>query len=171
MNPAQLVPEHFAAYRPLARNIAVVNLDILREMPLSFVPLLLAEVAAYDWKFPAERQEIDAQFAFMRTLPPERRRAAMARFQQLKLSPALENVDWVNTPREFSEQLSAHLWTTSQVADFRVAAVEFLDAVRAAIPPPAPVVPRLSVVVVGQGVTTSKYPLFRKLRSRGTYFI
>jgi hypothetical protein len=170
MNPAQLTPEHFAAYRPLARKVAIANLDILRELPLSFVPLLLGEVAAYDWKFPAERQEIDAQFAFMRTLPPDRRRETMARFQQLQLSPALEQVDWVNTPREFSEQLSAHLWTTSQVADFRTAAVEFLDAVRTAIPPPAPVIPRLSVVIVGQGVTASSYPLFRRLRSRGTYF-
>jgi hypothetical protein len=170
MNPAQLASEHFVSYRPLARNIATDNLDILRQLPLSFVPLLLVEVIAYDSKFPAERQEIDAQFAFMRGQSPERRRAVMAGFHQLSLSPALENVDWVNTPREFSEQLSAHLWTTNQVAAFRAAAIEFLNTVRAAIPPPTPAIPRLSIVVVGQGVTRSSFPLFRKLRPHGTYF-
>ncbi len=170
MQPAQLAPELFASYRPLARKVATSNLDILREMPLSFVPLLLAEVIAYDSRFPAERQEVDAQFTFMRALSPQRRKEVMARFQQLRLSPALEQVDWVKAPGEFSEQLSAHLWTTGQVADFRVAAIEFLNSVRAAIPPPLPPVPRLTVVVIGQGVTKNSYPLFRKLRSHGTYF-
>ena len=170
MQPAQLAPEHFASYRPLARAVATGNLDLLREMPLSFVPLLLAEVIAYDSKFPAERREIDAQFAFMRALQPERRKEAMARFQQLRLSPALEAVDWVGTPGEFSEQLSSHLWTTDQVAGFRAAAVEFLEAVRAALPPPPPAVPRLTIVVVGQGVAKSSFSLFRKLRPQGTFF-
>ena len=65
----------------------------------------------------------------------------MARFERLTLARELEEVDWVGHPGEFSERLSAHLWTTSQIADFRTAAVEFLNAVRAAIPPPEPVDP------------------------------
>ncbi len=170
MQPAQLAPEHFIAYRPLARTVALNNLDLLRVLPLSFVPLLLAEVIAYDSKFPAERQEVDAQFAFLRALSPQRRSDVMARFRRLSLSPALEEVDWVRAPGEFSERLSAHLWTTSQVADFRAAAVEFLDTVRAAIPPGAPAIPRLTIVVVGQGVTKNTYPVFRKLRPHGTYY-
>jgi hypothetical protein len=170
MQPAELATEHFATYPPLAREVAVRNLEILRQLPLAFVPLLLAEVIAYDSKFPAERREVDAQFAFMGALSPQRRKEVMARFERLILSRALEEVDWVRHPGEFSERLSAHLWTTSQVADFRTAAVEFLDTVRAAIPPPEPLIPRLSVVVLGQGVTESSYPLFRKLRRQGTYF-
>ena len=35
---------------------------------------------------------------------------------------------------------------------------------------PTPVIPRLSVVVIGQGVTENSYRLFGKLRQRGTYF-
>jgi hypothetical protein len=66
--------------------------------------------------------------------------------------------------------LSAHLWTTNQIAEFRTAAVEFLNAVRAAIPPPGPAIPRLGVVVLGQGVAANTHPLFRKLRPRGTYY-
>ena len=46
------------------------GLEVLRQLPLSFVPLLLGEVIAYDSKFPAERQEVDAQFTFMSALSP-----------------------------------------------------------------------------------------------------
>jgi hypothetical protein len=170
MTPAELRPEHFAAYPPLGRQIAVRNLDVLRRLPLAFVPLLLREVIAYDWKFPAERQEVDAQFAYMSALPQAQLTRAMAAFDQLTLSPALTEVGWVRSPAEFSEQLSAHLWSTGQVASFRLAAIEFLNAVRAAIPPPMPATPRLGIVVVGQGVAANRYQLFRKLRRHGTYF-
>src|SRR5687768_1067000 len=170
MVPADLNPEHFASYPPLARQVATRNLDVLRELPLSFLPLLLAELVEYDVKFPAERFEVDAQLTFMRARTPQRRREAMSRFDRLRLSPELESIDWVQTPATFSERLAAHLWTTAQVAEFRTAAVEFLDVVRAEIPPPPPVVPRFVAVVIGQGVEKNSYPLFRKLRPQGTYF-
>jgi hypothetical protein len=170
MQPSQLTAEHFVAYPPLARQVAVRGLDVLRRLPLSFVPLLLAEVIAYDSKFPAERQEVDAQFSFMSALSPPRLKEVMARFERLSLARELEEVDWVGHPGEFSERLSAHLWTTSQIADFRSAAVEFLNAVRAAIPPPEPAAPRLTIVVIGRDAKDNGYPLFRKLRPHGTYF-
>ena len=170
MQPSQLTAEHFVAYPPLARQVATRGLDVLRRLPLSFVPLLLGEVIAYDSKFPAERQEVDAQFSFMSALSLPRLKEVMARFERLSLARELEEVDWVGRPGEFSERLSAHLWTTSQIADFRTAAVEFLNAVRSAIPPPEPAVPRLTIVVIGRDAKESSYPLFRKLRPHGTYF-
>jgi hypothetical protein len=170
MQPSQLTAEHFAAYPPLARQVATRGLDVLRRLPLSFVPLLLGEVIAYDSRFPAERQEVDAQFSFMSALSLPRLKEVMSRFERLSLARELEEIDWVGRPGEFSERLSAHLWTTSQVADFREAAVEFLNAVRAAIPPPGPAVPRLTVVVIGRDARESSYSLFRKLRPHGTYF-
>jgi len=170
MQPAQLTAEHFAAYPPEARQVATRGLDVLRRLPLSFVPLLLAEVAAYDSKFPAERQEVDAQFSFMSALSLPRLKEVMSRFERLSLPRELEEVDWVGRPGEFSERLSAHLWTTNQIADFRTAAVEFLNTVRSAIPPPEPAVPRLSIVVIGREAKESSDPLFRKLRPHGTYF-
>ena len=170
MQPSQLTAEHFVAYPPLARQVAIRGLDVLRRLPLSFVPLLLGEVIAYDSKFPAERQEVDAQFAFMSGLSPSRQKEVMARFERLTLARELEEVDWVGRPGEFSERLSAHLWTTSQIADFRAAAVEFLNAVRSAIPPPKPAAPRLTIVVIGRDAKENGYPLFRKLRPHGTYF-
>jgi hypothetical protein len=145
-------------------------LEVLRQLPLSFVPLLLREVIAYDWKFPAERHEVDAQFTYLGSLSPELLKQVMAGFERVTLSPALEDVDWVRSPDQFSEQLSAHLWTTQQVATFRTAAVEFVKAVRGAIPPPRPAIPRVGIVVLGQGVAENGYRLFRRLRPRGTYF-
>jgi len=44
--------------------VAVNNLELLRRLPLSFVPLLLRELIEYDWNFPAERQELNAQFVY-----------------------------------------------------------------------------------------------------------
>lgn len=170
MLPADLRAEHFVSYPPLARAVAIRGLDILRELPLGFVPLLLGELIAYDVKFPAERLEIDAQFGFLRSLAAEARRSVMSRFARLRLSRELEAVEWVTAPEEFSERLSAHLWSTGQIADFRGAAIEFLNAVRQRHPPPQPAVPRLVMAVVGQGVRENAYPLFRKLRARGTYF-
>jgi hypothetical protein len=170
MYPRQLTAEHFASYPPLARQVAARGLEVLRRLPLSFVPLLLQEVMEYDWKFPAERQEVDAQFAYMSSLSREQLTQVMAAFDRLTLSAELERLDWVRTPGAFSERLSAHLWTTGQIASFRSAAVDFLAAVRTAIPPPGPAIPRLGIVVVGQGVTESRHRLFRKLRPRGTYF-
>jgi hypothetical protein len=170
MQPAQLKPEYFSSYPPLGRQVAVRGIELLRKLPLSFEPLLLREVIAYDWKFPPERQEVDAQFSYLSGLPPERLNEVMQRFAALQLSPQMEQTDWVNSPTEFSEQLSAHLWTTNQIAAFRVAAVDLLNAVHAAVPPPAPAIPRVGIVVLGEGVTENNYRLFRKLRSHGTYF-
>jgi hypothetical protein len=170
MHPRQLTTDDFASYPPRARDVAARGLDVLRRLPLSFVPLLLQEVIEYDWKFPAEQEEVDAQFTYLRSLSPAQFTHVMAAFDRLTLSPELERLEWVRTPGAFAERLSAHLWTSGQVASFRSAAVGFLAAVRAVIPPPGPAMPRLTIVVVGQGVTDGKYQLFRKLRPRGTYF-
>lgn len=170
MQPAQLEPKHFAAYPRLARQVAIDDIELLRQLPLSFLALLLRELKAYDWKFPAERREIDAQLTYLGALSRKRRDDVMRRFAQLKLSPELVEMDWVGSPGEFSEQLSAHLWTTRQIASFRAAAVGFLDAVRATVPAQPPEMPRLGISVVGRGVEQTSHPLFRKLRPHGTYF-
>lgn len=169
MLPAQLKPGHFAGYPEKARQLAVNNLELLRRLPLSYVPLLLREVIAYDWKFPAERQELDAQFVYLGALPQERLRRVMAPFEAITLSPDLERFDWIKDPGVFSERLSAHLWATHQINSFRTAAIEFMNAFRAAAPQSSPPMPLLTIVAIGQGVTENRYPLFRKLRRHGLY--
>jgi hypothetical protein len=170
MQPAQLNPEDFSSYPPLGQEVAVRGIGVLRRLPLSYVPLLLREVIAYDWRFPPERQEVDAQFSFLVGLSPERMQQVMRGFAALQLSPEMERIDWVNSPGDFSEHLSAELWATGQIAAFRSAAIEFLNTVHADFPPSRPDIPRLGIVVLGEGVGQNSYRLFRKLRSRGTYF-
>ncbi len=170
MRPSTLDAEHFGQYPPLARQVAVANIVLLREMPLAFVPLLLRELIRYDWNFPAERAEMDAQFKYLSALSQEQRAAEFRPFAQLRLTTELEELDWVNDPTGFSERLSAYLWTSHQMDAFRAASVDYVDKLHAATPQRELPVYRMSIVIVGEGVAENARPLFRKLRPHGVYF-
>jgi hypothetical protein len=170
MLPAQLVPENFTAYPPEAKRRASSHLPLLRRLPLSFVPLLLRELIVFDWKFPAERRDVDRQLEYLAALPADDFRRAMAAFAQLRLSPELERTDWVNSPATFSEQLTAHLWATHQIDSFRAAAVAYVRNSNSAVSDEALPTHRLGIVVLGQGTANNEYPLFRKLGPQGTHF-
>lgn len=170
MQPADLQAEQFGHYPPLGRRLAIQNLAILRELPLVFLPLLLKEVSTYDWKFPVERQELDSQFAYLRSLPPQQLIESMAAFAHIQAPSIPPEVDWVNYPQVFSEYLSAALWSNGQVDAFRAASIAYVNAYRHAQPPPTPPIPCLTMVVVGAGVNEASFPLFRKLRPHGVYY-
>jgi hypothetical protein len=170
VTPRQLAPSSFDTYPQLARQAALDHIDLLREMPIPFLALLLRELINWDWKFPAERKELDRQFAYLSSVSQEQRKLLFAPFASLKLSEQLEATDWINAPAAFSEQLSSHLWATHQIDSFHTAAVDFFAKVTAAVPEKPPPISRLAIVTFGQGVQANKYPLFRKLRPHGTYF-
>jgi len=170
MLPNQLAAESFRGYPADARRLATSHVALLRRLPLGFVPLLLREVIVYDWKFPAERREVERQFAYLTNLSPEQLTKAMAPFAELRLTEALARADWVNAPSVFTEQLTAHLWTTHQIDVFRSAAVDYVGKSSAALPEGPLPAHRVGIVVIGQGVRSSEYRLFRKLRPKGTYF-
>lgn len=170
MLPNQLKTEQFKGYPPQARQIATSRIELLRQLPLSFLPLLLRELIAYDWKFPAERRELDNQLVYLGSLSPEQIRESMARFAQLRLSPELEHVDWVDGPGRFSEQLTAHLWATHQIDAFRAASIEYVHKLNTASSQEPLSIPRLGIVTIGQGVAENKHPLFRKLSPHGVHF-
>ena len=168
--PQQLTPTNFEAYPPLAKQVAIDHLDLFHEMPTPFIALLLRELIAWDWKFPAERRELDRQFKYLRSVSQQQRKDLFAPFAALKLSEHLTSLDWVNAPAAFSEQLSAHLWSTHQIDTFRTAAVGFFAKVTAAIPDKPPSMNRIAMVAFGQSVHDNTYPLFRRMRPYGTYF-
>jgi hypothetical protein len=170
MLPDQLTPGSFTGYPPEARQLAIRQIAILQRLPLAFVPLLLRELIGYDWKFPSERADLGRQFAYLATLSPGPFQAVMLAFARLKLSRALEQTDWVNSPAVFSEQLSAHLWATHQIDTFRAAAVDYVQKASASAPDPPLPTHRLGLAVIGQGVAKNDYRLFRKLRPQGVYF-
>ena len=170
MLPNQLTPEQFNAYPPQARQLCVEHLPLLRQLPLAFLPLLLRELIVYDWKFPVERRDLTAQLAYLSAKSPAALQSMMSPFSGLRLSPKLEATDWPNHPGRFSEELTAHLWTTHQIDAFRAAAVDYIAKFDAAKPKETPATPRLGIVMIGQGVTANTYPLFEKLRHQGVYF-
>jgi len=171
MLPSDLKADSFKAYAPEARKLAVDNLAALRQLPLSFLPGMLREIIEYDYKFPAERRALDKEIANLRALSREQLQQWFQAFVQIKLAQNLERFDWVNSPAQFVEQLSSHLWTTHQLDAFRTAAIAYADRLRATVPQdPPPPISRLGIAVVGQGVSEYKEALFRKLRPHGAYF-
>jgi hypothetical protein len=170
MLPDQLTAGSFNGYPREARQLAIEQIALLQRLPLGFLPLLLRELIVYDWKFPAERVNLDRQFSYLGTLTAGQFQTAMSAFAQLKLAQELERTDWVNSPGVFSEQLSAHLWATHQIDTFRSAAVDYVQKVSASAPDPTLATHRMGIAVIGQGVAKSDYYLFRKLRPQGVYF-
>lgn len=170
MQPAELRSGHFANYPAQARRVATSNVELLSRLPLAFVPLLLREIIVYDWKFPAERQEIDGQFKYLESLPPSEVKRAMAGFAAIQIGPELAQFDWVNDPSGFSERLTAQLWSSQQISAFRTAATKFINAFHLAIPKAPPPMRRLAIVVIGDRVKNTNLELFQKLRPHGTIF-
>ena len=162
--------EWFNAYPPQPRQVARDFSGLSKTLPVAFVQLLMQQIEAYDWRFPIERREIDRQLAFLQSLPVAERRALLSGFDHLRLSPELASIDWSKSPDEYSEQLSAYLWSTHQIDAFHEAATKYLAKFHAANPPIQATAPRLGIAVIGKGVEKSSFPLFRKLRVHGTYF-
>ncbi len=170
MLPSELKAEQFSGYPPRARALATQNLGVFRQLPLSFLPGLLREAIDYDYKFPAERRSLDREVTNLAMLSAEERARWLQGFAKISLSAKLEQLDWVNQPAQFVEQLSAHLWTTHQLDAFRTAATDYADRLHTVVPAEEPAVPRLGITVIGQGVDSYDKPLFRKLRPHGAYF-
>jgi len=163
MLPRDLKPERFSGYPPEARKLVTSYIAVLQRLPLSFLPSLLREVIEYDYKFPAERRSLDRELSNLASLPAAQWQEWLGQFEQIKMSAALEKFDWVNSPAQFVEQLSSHLWTTHQQDAFRKAATEYGNRLHVAAPPENPPIPRIGIAVVGHGIAASDYPLFRRL--------
>ena len=175
MLPSELKAESFAGYPPEARKLATAHLAALQQLPLSFAPSLLREVIEYDYKFPAERASIDRELVNLSSLSSAQMKDWFQAFAEFSLSTKLEQLNWVDQPALFVEQLSAYLWSTHQLDAFRAAATDYGDRLRTAAPPAPVPVRRLGIAVIGQGVVSqgaasSTTQLFRNLRPHGTLF-
>lgn len=170
MQPGDLKPEHFDSYPLEARKIVVHYLPILRQLPLSFVPGLLRELVHYDFKFPAEQNAHARELEHLSSLSSSQLKEWFQGFAHILLSKPLEEFDWVKSPAQFVERLSAHLWSTHQLDSFRQTSNEYADRLRTAVPPEPPPIPRLGISVIGQGVSSYSEPLFKRLRAHGAYY-
>ncbi len=97
-------------------------------------------------------------------------RELMAPFAALELPAELDEIDWIEQPRRFNERLSASLWSTHQIDAYRDAAHRYEKRLADALQGKPPVLPRLVMVIVGNGVPQTNRVLFRKLRPQGVIF-
>ena len=167
MLPARLTVESFAGYPPQGRAFAVEHLAALQRLPLAFAALLLQRVAAYDWLFPAERRTLGDQFNWLQSLAPAEFTRLPGAFALPNLEQDLGDRDWVRSPREFTEALTAWLWSSHQIDRFTAVADACNAAWRQACPEPQPITSRLAIVVFGPDLEAPGYPLFRKLLPHG----
>jgi hypothetical protein len=170
MQPNELTPDSFKTYPTEARSLASRHVELLRQLPLSFLPLLLREVIAYDWKFPIERAELEKQIAFLQDQPEAQLQVVMTPFRKLTTSQELDALGWVNQPGQFSEHLSAYLWSTHQIDAFREASVNYIQLVNSSVKTSEPTAPRLGMVLIGQHAEGAHYQLFRYLKPHGVHY-
>jgi hypothetical protein len=170
MQPSEIQAEQFSGYPPEAKKVVLAHIEALRELPLIFIPSLLREVIDYDFKFPAERSAIDGELVLLSNSSPAQRHDRFQAFEQLSISENLKRSDWVNQPAQFTEQLSAYLWSTHQLDAFRAAAREYGARLQSEMPSEPLRARRLGIAVIGHGVTSFDGELFKNLREYGTYF-
>ena len=166
----RLTVDGFRNYPPQARLLAEEHWEVLQQLPTSFVSFLLKELIEFDWKFPIEQRFLRDQLAFLEHFTTSELKVQMSPFRQLRLSSELESLDWVNRPADFLDKFSAYLWATHQIDEFRAAANRYIKDVHGFRPAEALPMPRLGVVIIGQGVSETRYQLFRNLRLQGTHF-
>ena len=160
----------FAHYPPEGRRVAIDNLSLLQQLPPAFAPLLLREIIEYDWRFPVEREDINAQLRYLNAMTALQLQRAMSEFAALPLSSGFDTGRMAASPIEYTEKLTAYLWSTHEMDSFRAAAESYEHELRRAQPEQQPEIPRLCVVVIGKNSPPGQMALFQKLRPHGTYF-
>lgn len=170
MQPRELSEADFRTYPPLARKFACDHLELLRDLPVVLAAILLRELIGFDTRFPQERATIETQLAFLGALTADERHRFTEGFAKLSLPGSLTAQNWVQFPQKFSEDLSAHLWSSGQIDLFHMVGTQFAEAIRKATPTGKPAIPRWTVIVLGPELRNDGYPLFRKLRPHGVFF-
>jgi hypothetical protein len=163
MTPDQLTAANFSSYPPQARQFAIAHLALLRQLPIPVAPAFLREIIVFDWRFPAERHTFERQCVWLESLAPEQRARLLAPFQQINMPARLAAKDWLGSPQPFLEELTAYLWSSSQIDAYRRAAQALL-----AVPlDETPQKDRFVIVVVGKDAIEPSPQLFRKLTPHG----
>ncbi|WP_263367395.1 hypothetical protein [Edaphobacter bradus] len=167
---ASLQPHDFADYPPEAREFAMSSLDTLQPLPLLFVATLLRQVSRYDWLFPPEQKEVLDQLELLKRQGPGTLQQAAISFDQIPLTADLERMDWAAQPDRFSEALTAYLWSSHHMENFRTRAAEYSAKLDASRQKPSTQNPRICIVLLGKGARAEGVPLFERLRPKGTLF-
>lgn len=167
---AQLREQDFAKYPPAAKQVAIEHIGLLEQLPVAFAVVFLRQMIDYDWRFPAERAEVDDQLRYLGAMSPDKLQTTMAGFASLTAASSIAREHWWTDPIAFTEKLTAQLWAEHQMDRFRDVAGQYQSSFRAAVPEPVPAIPRLCMVIIGKDASPGSAKLFEKLRPLGTYF-
>jgi hypothetical protein len=150
MQPRDLRVESFAQYPPQGRSLAIANLNLLKRIPLIVLSPMLRQIIQYDWSFPAEREQLLLQFKLLDHLDAASFDALMSSFSAIPLSNDLIEIDWIDHPQRFSEQLTAYLWSQRQIDNYHKTAQEYQRRLQTAFNPMPPAVPRGRSLLSGE---------------------
>lgn len=164
LTPQSLSERSFLDYPPQAREMSTRSLPLLRTIPLPLLPLLLREMMAFDYRFPRERERIVSQLSQLQAMDTSRRERLLSAFQGLELPPSLAAMNWVSDPGQYLDALTAVLWSSGQMPQFRAAAKSFIEALPDA-QDTSPRHPRQAIIVLDKSLQGP--PALRKLRSQG----
>ncbi|MBB5061805.1 hypothetical protein [Granulicella mallensis] len=166
MTPDQLVASSFNGYPAAARRFAVEHLSLLQRLPLVVCPSFLQQIQNLDTSFPAEKESLRWQCDALQKLAPERYSALASPLAALSVSPSLQSLDWVQSPASFIPELTAYLWSSGQINQFRLGA----SALFASVPSREDTTHRLVFVMLGQGAQVESGKVLRKLSKQGVFF-
>jgi hypothetical protein len=139
-------------------------------MPIALLPLLLLQIQRYEVAFPAERAQLNGEIEALDALDNEAFNALMRPFAVLDLSDDLKQMNWVDKPQQFTERLTAWLWSHHRIDAYHAAAESYRTQVQQLSPPVQPATARWTILLLGHGISHSDAPLFRKLAPHGTVF-
>jgi hypothetical protein len=163
VTPDRLRADDFAPYPAAGRGFAVDHLEMLRRLPMAICPSFLQQILVLDTSFPAEVSSLQRQCDAIEHLEQGKFAALVSPFQHLSIPAHLEESDWVQSPAKFITDLTAYLWSSSQIDAFRSAAQKLFAAIQDSTLYPH----RLTMVVFGRDARTTGTPLLTKLRPRG----
>ncbi|WP_183767783.1 hypothetical protein [Tunturibacter empetritectus] len=116
---ASLQSSDFAQYPPQARDLAQRYLPTLTSLPVAFLAVFLRELMGYDWQFPVERAETEAQLHTLRKRSerPDLQQT-LARFEALPIAPCFQRIGWAAQPSRAVEEMTAFLWSAEAMDAF-----------------------------------------------------
>lgn len=167
LEPRTLSQDSFRDYPPEARALVGRFLPLLRTIPLPLLPLLLREISAFDYRFPRERERILSQLTQLQSMDAGQRDRLTGLFRVFSLPAPLAAMNWISDPGHYLDVLTATLWSSGQMPQFRQAAKDFVEA----LPEPTQAVlssPRQALVVLDGSL--AGVPAFQKLKSMGASF-
>jgi len=167
--PRELTVRSFERYPPQGRAFASSYLSVLQRLPIAVLVSFLDQIIGWDWRFPAERNQLEAELGVIKNLSTNEFEQLTQPFAKIALPTELTHLDWINAPPEFLERFTAYLWSSHQIDGYRAAARLLLEQVSAQIPPANKRRQPLVVVTCTKDLVAADYPLFLKLRKYGLY--